>query len=143
MAMLGNINTLLTTTEEWVRLASHTVVMTSAEDVQPGSSRGRPTLGAFDDQDALHGMEDQVHARIADRLRQVPAKNFPMIDDESDADDMAQAQVRRKPKGVSGKLHMADTTVVLHVTWPPEVIYMSSGQPAIYDELDSMAFING
>ena len=66
-----------------------------------------------------------------------------MMDDESDADDMARAQGRRKTKGVSGRLHMADTTVMLQVTWPHEIIYTASGQLAIYDQLDSMAFVNG
>ena len=56
-----------------------------------------------------------------------------MTDDTSDADDMAQVQVKRKPKGVSGKLRMAYITVVLQVTWSHEVIYTPSDQPAIYD----------
>ena len=65
-----------------------------------------------------------------------------MMDDKSDADDVALAQVRRKPKGVSGRLCTADTTVALQVTWPHKVIYTPSGQVAVYNELDSMAFIN-
>ena len=44
---------------------------------------------------------------------------------------------------MSGKLSTADTTVMLHVTWPHEVIYTPSGQPAIYDQLNNMAFVNG
>ena len=141
--MFGNINTRLTATEERVLQASHMAAMTSAEDAQPCSSRMRPTSATFYHQDAVHGMEDQVRAMIADCLRGVPTASFPMMDDESDTDDVAQAQVRRKPKEVSGKLHMTDTTVVLQVTWPHEVIYIPSGQLAIYYQKDSMAFVNG
>ena len=49
----------------------------------------------------------------------------------------------KKPNGVSGKLKTADTTVVHQVTWPHDVIYTPSGQPAMYDQLNSMAFVDG
>ena len=44
---------------------------------------------------------------------------------------------------VLGKLRTADTTVVHQVTWPHEVIYSPSAKPAIYDQLCSMAFVDG
>ena len=46
-------------------------------------------------------------------------------------------------KGNSGNLKTADTTVVHHITWPHEVTYTTSRQPAVYEELSSMAFVNG
>ena len=72
----------------------------------------------------------------------MPAASFPIMNDESDPDDVAQAQVRRKPKGVSGRLSMADTIVMLQVIWPYKVIYTPSGQPTVFNQLDSMAFVN-
>ena len=96
-----------------MQLASSSAATTSIEDAQLCSSRGRPTSTAFDHQDALLGMEDQVCAGIADRLRQAPTGVLPMIDDESYADDVALVQVRRKPKGVSCRLFMAEPTVML------------------------------
>ena len=65
MTMFDNINTRLTTTKVRVQLATHTGATASAEDVQPRSSRVRPTSASFSPQDAFHGMEDQVNARIA------------------------------------------------------------------------------
>ena len=44
---------------------------------------------------------------------------------------------------MSGKLRTADTTVNHRVTWPDEVIYSPSAQPTIYDQLSSIAFVNG
>ena len=67
---------------------------------------------------------------------------FPMMDDESDVSDVAPAQARRKQKGVSGRLCTANTTVMLQVTWPHKVIDTPLGLLTIYDELDSMTFIN-
>ena len=38
---------------------------------------------------------------------------------------------------------MADTTAIKQVTWPRELIYMPLGQPAVYEDLSSMAIVNG
>ena len=43
---------------------------------------------------------------------------------------------------MSGKLRTADTTVSHRVTWHCKVIYSPSDQPAIYNQLPSMAFVN-
>ena len=43
----------------------------------------------------------------------------------------------------SGKLRTADSMVLHKVTWPNELVYMSAGQPAIYDELSIPLFIRG
>ena len=40
------------------------------------------------------------------------------------------------------KPRTVDTTVVHQVTWPHEVIYSLSAQPAIYDQLYSIAFVD-
>ena len=68
MTMLTNINTRFTTTEESVHLATH-MAATASGDIKPYSGRGRPTSATIDHQDALHGMEEQVHARVLDHLR--------------------------------------------------------------------------
>ena len=77
----------------------------------PISSRARVTLPPADP-DGLQSVEDQVRAKIADRLRGPPAAVLPTTDDESDPDDQARALERKKPKGVSDKLRTADSTVV-------------------------------
>ena len=69
IAMHGNINTRLIAAEETMHLASSSAATESAEDEQPCSRRGRPTSAPCEDQDALHEMEDHVHARIAGHLR--------------------------------------------------------------------------
>ena len=40
-------------------------------------------------------------------------------------------------------MRTADTTVVHQVTWPHEVIYFPSAQPAISDQHASMAIVDG
>ena len=93
--------------------------------------------------DGLQGIEEQVKARIADRLRGAPAAYLPTTDEDSCQDEPTQASRRRRSKDVSFKLRTADTTVVHQVTWPYEVIYSPSAQLAIYDQLSSMAFVDG
>ena len=44
---------------------------------------------------------------------------------------------------MSGKLRTADNTVSHRVTWPHEVIYSMSAEPATYEHLSSMAFVDG
>ena len=65
----------------------------------------------------VHG-ENQVWARLAGRLRDAPATFPPTTDGDSDLDDQAQTLGRKIPKGVSGKLRTADTTVVHQVLDP-------------------------
>ena len=86
--------------------------------------------------DALPDMEDQVRVRITDRLRDAPTSYLPTTDDESDA-------YEHKNRGVSGKLRTSDTTVVRQVTWHHEVVYYPSAQPVVYEQIFSMAFVNG
>ena len=72
-----------------------------------------------------------------------PAAYLPTTDDDSGDDKETTTQPRKKHKGTSVKLQMADHTVIKQVTWPHELIYMPLGQPAIYEELSAMSFING
>ena len=81
--------------------------------------------------------------RLAERLTGAPAVYFPTTDEDSGQDEPPQIPGGRKSKGVSGKLRTADTTVVPRVTWPHEVIYSPSAQSAIYDQLFSIAFVDG
>ena len=76
-------------------------------------------------------------------MRRAPIFSFPTIDDNSDLEDRSQVQVRRKSKWVSGRLCTAHTTVVWLVTWPHKVTYTPSDQPDVYDQLDTMGFVNG
>ena len=65
------------------------------------------------------------------------------MDEESDSDDDVLVHTKRKAKGKLGKLCTADTTIINQITWLHEVIYMCSGDPGVFKELDSMPFING
>ena len=84
-----------------------------------------------------------MYARITDRLRGEPATYLTSTDDESDAYNYSTALPRKKPKGTSDILRTADTKVVNLITWPHEMIYTHTGQEAVYEELSSMAFVNG
>ena len=116
----------------WREGVSSSVAMSSAKDSQPSSSRWKITAAISDDQNALGGIEEQVRVRKAKHLKRASTVSFCTTYDDSGIENSTQVQVRRKSKGAHGRLHMADTTVVWHVTWP-QVTYIPSGQPAIYD----------
>ena len=96
-----------------------------------------------DDQAQFNAMEEQVYRRVAKYFRGALPVYLPTIDEDTGADDEAPAQHRKKHKGTSSKLRTADTTVVNQVAWPHKPIYTPSGQPAMYEELSSMASVNG
>ena len=87
--------------------------------------------------DGLQGVEEHVRVRLTEKLWGAPSAYLPQ---DSDQDGPLQISGRNRSKGVSGKLRTADTIVVHWVTWPHEVIYSPSAQPAIDDQLSSMAF---
>ena len=92
---------------------------------------------------ALGGLPDvkeQMRARLAEGLTGASAVYLPTTDEDSVQDEPPQA--RRQSKGVSGKLRTADTIVVHRITWPHEVIYSLLAQPAIYDQVSSMIFVD-
>ena len=103
----------------------------------------QPRVAISDDQDQFHRIEEQVHRRVAEHLRGALPDYLHITDDNSGADDEALAQPRKEHKWTSRKLRRVDTMVINQVTWPHELIYTHSDQPAIYDQLSSMAFVNG
>ena len=64
------------------------------------------------------------------------------MDDDS-PDEQRTTQSRKHQKAVSGKLRTADNTVVKVITWPHELIYTPACQPANYEDLSPMLFVNG
>ena len=42
----------------------------------------------------------------------------------------------------SGKVRTADAMVLKQVTWPHELMYMASGQPAVYENLTIALFVS-
>ena len=76
---------------------------------------------------------------MADHLR----RNRPAYLMTMDNDLADEGKPRKWKKAVSGKLQTADNTVVNQITWPHELIYMSAGQPAVYEDLSPMMFVNG
>ena len=77
------------------------------------------------------GVEEHVRARLVERLKGTSAAYLPTTDEESGQDGPPQVPGCRKSKAVIGELRTADSTVVHWVTWPHEVIYSLSAQPAI------------
>ena len=65
------------------------------------------------------------------------------MDEKSGYDDDVPAQTKRRVLGTLEKLHTADITIVNQITCLHKVLYKCSGEPAVYKELGSMAFING
>ena len=103
--------------------------------------RGQPTSAIQDSCDALHVVEDQVRAWITSCLRGALVAFLPITDDESGSDENVLAPTKRNVKGTLGKQCMADSTIVNQNTWPHEVLYTCSGEPAVYE--NNMAFVNG
>ena len=106
--MLGNINARNSANKDKVDKVTSLRVGLGLEEVQPSSSQdtaGRrpPTAATQDDQDNLHGIVEQVHARITEHLKGVPDTYLPTTDDESDANNEAPALPKKKPKGTWGK----------------------------------------
>ena len=149
MKMLGNITTKHAAHE--VRMddiASRMVVPGDMADAQPGPSHeatkeDHPRLTVPDDQDQFHGIEEQVCCRVSEHLRRSLPTYLPTTDDDSGAENEVPTQPRKKDKGTLGKLRTADTTVINQVTWPHKLIYTPSGQPVIYNQLNSVAFLIG
>ena len=83
--------------------------------------------------------------RVAEHLRGAIPAYLPTTDDDSGHDEQTATHPLKKHKGTLGKLRMADldNIVIKQVTCPHEHIYMLSGQPAIYEELSAMFFVNG
>ena len=73
----------------------------------------------------------------------MPTGYFPNTDKESGQEEPPKPTDRREKKGVSGNLRTADNTVSRRVTWPHKVIYSPSAQPATYEHLSPMAFVDG
>ena len=114
-------------------------------EMQPGPSlastdRGCPKVIALDAQDQFDGMEEQLHQRVVERLSGAMPTYLPTTDDDLGDDEQTSTQ----PQKIHlRKFRMADHTVIKHITWSHELIYTTSGQPAIYEELSAMYFVNG
>ena len=80
-----------------------------------------------------------VRTRVVNHLRAAPA--LPVHTDENTAsEDELEPCIRRKRALKLGKIRTADTLVTKKITWPPEVIYTSQGQPAMYDNIGIALF---
>ena len=53
-----------------------------------------------------------------------------------------QLPATRRSNITSGKLRSADTTAIKKVLWPYELVFIPEGQPADYESLSAMAFVN-
>ena len=141
MSLLVDINSRLYTNEQHVENGekSHTTSPSPAP-ANPSTSRGAVRRGVMSgtwhaDNEAFLEIADEVRARVASRLRGAPALFLMTMDDDTPA---------RRKKGIkSGMLDTADTPVLKRFTRLHEVVYTSAGQPAVYEEMNSVLFVNG
>ena len=63
-------------------------------------------------------------------------------DDEKAKEEDKQPQPWRRPKITSGKLRTVGTIAVNHVIWHHELDFTLDGQPAAYQSVSCMAFVN-
>ena len=85
---------------------------------------------------------EEVRARIANCVRRAPTLYL-----QNTSDDRASYEEQTAPtwtrKGFKySRLHTADTMVLKRITLAHEVVYTSPGQPAIYEVMSSVLFIN-
>ena len=66
-----------------------------------------------------------------------------ITDDEMDGEPEEQLTTTWRGHIMSGKLISADTTAINKVLWHNKLIFTPEGQPATYERLSAMAFING
>ena len=85
---------------------------------------------------------DEVRERLASCLRGAQTMFMQTTDDDSVSNEEAATPAQRKKGIKSGMLHMADTLVLKRNTWPHEVVYTSTGQPAANEEMSSVPFVN-
>ena len=71
----------------------------------------------------------------------IPPTSTAMAD-QTIIEEEEQPQPRRRTKITSGKLRTMDTTAVKQVLWPHELVFTPDGQPAVYDSMSCMAFVN-
>ena len=96
----------------------------------------------MDDAD-IDSIEEQVHLWTSQCLNVAHPGYLPTTDEDTEGEQEVHNQLRRKHRSTSGKLRNADTTVINQILWPHELVYTSSGQPAMYEDLSCMAFVNG
>ena len=65
-----------------------------------------------------------------------------ITDDEMDVEEEKQLPATRRSNITSGKLRSADTTAIKKVLWHHELVFTPEGQPATYESLSAMAFVN-
>ena len=151
MDALATLTTLLFSTEEKLVTASASTpkappladqatrfdLPPQSSDIHARDTQPSPDFGALLD------LKEQARARLVARQRGTPTGYFPTTEEESGQEEPPQVSGRREKKGMSGKLRTADNTVSHRVTWPHKVIYSTSAQPATYEQLSTMALVNG
>ena len=92
------------------------------------------------EKEGLPQVENEVRARITNRLRGAPTTYLHLEGDESDHEEPAPAAIKYSNPGVSSKLRMFDTTMIISVMWPHAVVYSPT---IVYENISSMVFIDG
>ena len=82
-----------------------------------------------------------VGEEVAHMMQQAPALDIDSTEKESVIEKETTHRPRKKQLQ-SGKLRSADTIIVHKVTWPHELVYTVSGQPAVYDEISIPLFVS-
>ena len=84
------------------------------------------------DHEAITNIADDVQVKVASCMRATQVLELPTMDDDSRSEVKVTTPAPRKRGLKSGKIRMADTTVLHKITWQHEVVYTSTGQPSEY-----------
>ena len=92
---------------------------------------------------SYYSFEDQILLQVKHRRRASYPSFLATTDDEETREEDKHPQPRRRPKITSVKLRTAYTTAVKQGIWPHELVFIPDGQPATFQSLSCLAFVNG
>ena len=93
------------------------------------------------DYEASTDITDEVQGKVASHMRGSPALQLTTMNDDSRSEEAATTPAPRKRGLKSGNIHTVDTTVLCKITWPHEVVYTCTGQPAEYENMSVTLFV--
>ena len=97
----------------------------TAQEAGPSTSGVLPPL----EKEGQPQIEDEVRARIVERLTGSSTAYLHLTEDESDHEEPAPAPGKCRIPRISCMLRTIDTTMVRSVIWPHEVVYSPTAQP--------------
>ena len=84
----------------------------------------------------------EVREKVASHLRWALLLADCTIDEATCSDEDWELQKCFRTLMKSCKVCTADSTIVKHITWPHELVYIVGGQPAVYEEQSLPLFVS-